>query len=78
MKKLALILLLILGSVCTVAAQSMSFLVGQQKRKFILYLPKGYKATKTYPLVYNFHGGGMTAAEQMFYSGTVRQISMTL
>lgn len=69
MKKVTLVLFFFFGSIWTVAAQSMSFLVGQQKRKYILYLPKGYKATKTYPLVYNFHGGGMTAAEQMFYSG---------
>jgi len=69
MKKIILVLFVILGSVRTVAAQSTSFLFGQQKRKYILYLPKGYRATKTYPLVYNFHGGGMTAAEQMFYSG---------
>ncbi len=69
MKKITLILLVTLGSVLTIAAQSTSFLFGQQKRKYILYLPKGYEPTKTYPLVYNFHGGGMTATEQMFYSG---------
>jgi polyhydroxybutyrate depolymerase len=72
MKKITLVLLVLLGSVWTLAAQSTSFFFGQQKRKYILYLPKGYKSTKTYPLVYNFHGSGMTAVEQMFYSGMNR------
>jgi polyhydroxybutyrate depolymerase len=69
MRKFTLILSIIILSVWTAAAQSKSFLYGQQKRKYILYLPKDYESTKTYPLVYNFHGGGMTATEQMFYSG---------
>jgi polyhydroxybutyrate depolymerase len=64
-----LILSIILVSAGAVIAQSKSILIGQQKRKYVLYLPKDYKSTKTYPLVYNFHGGGMTAIEQMFYSG---------
>jgi polyhydroxybutyrate depolymerase len=68
MKKIILGLLLLLGSAWTLAAQSTSFVFEKQKRKYILYLPKGYQARKTYPLVYNFHGGGMTATEQMFYT----------
>jgi polyhydroxybutyrate depolymerase len=68
MKKVTLILLIILVSVAAASAQSKSILIGQQKRKYVLYLPKDYRSTKTYPLVYNFHGGGMTATEQMFYS----------
>jgi polyhydroxybutyrate depolymerase len=68
MRKSILILSTFLAIVGAVSAQSKSIVFGQQKRKYVLYLPKGYKSTKTYPLVYNFHGGGMTAPEQMFYS----------
>jgi polyhydroxybutyrate depolymerase len=68
MRKFTHILSIILVSVGAVSAQSKSILFGQQKRKYVLYLPKDYKSTKTYPLIYNFHGGGMTATEQMFYS----------
>lgn len=40
------------------------------KRKYIVYIPKGYEsaASRRYPVVFNFHGGGMTPAEQMLYT----------
>lgn len=38
------------------------------KRKYILYTPQNYDSAKTYPVVFNFHGGGMTPAEQMLYT----------
>lgn len=40
------------------------------KRKYIIYTPKGYETAtgKKYPVVFNFHGSGMTPAEHMLYT----------
>ncbi|RSZ57608.1 hypothetical protein HF313_27275 [Massilia atriviolacea] len=40
------------------------------KRKFIVYTPTSYAANpqQQYPLVINYHGGGMTMREQMLYT----------
>nr|WP_183443748.1 PHB depolymerase family esterase [Pseudoduganella violacea] len=40
------------------------------KRKYIVYTPAAYAAApeRQFPLVLNFAGGGMTAAEQMLYT----------
>jgi polyhydroxybutyrate depolymerase len=40
------------------------------KRKYLIYFPASYHANSTtdFPLVFNFHGGGMTVAEQMLYT----------
>lgn len=35
----------------------------------ILYLPSSYTASQSYPLVFNLHGHGSNANEQMLYSG---------
>ncbi|NQX40984.1 polyhydroxybutyrate depolymerase [Pedobacter steynii] len=69
MKKMILLAFIAMVTLSTVSAQMQSFKFKQAKRKYIVYLPKTYDAKKTYPLLYNFHGGGMTATEQMFYSG---------
>lgn len=69
MKKMILLAFIAIVTLSTVSAQMQSFKFKQAKRKYIVYLPKHYDAKKTYPLLYNFHGGGMTATEQMFYSG---------
>jgi polyhydroxybutyrate depolymerase len=69
MKKMILMAFIALMTLSTATAQMQSFKFKQNKRKYIVYLPKAYDAKKTYPLLYNFHGGGMTATEQMFYSG---------
>ena len=66
-KKVILFAVILLNSY-TASAQSATIKVEGIKRKYIIYLPKGYQADQTYPLVLNFHGGGMTAAEQMFYT----------
>lgn len=68
MKKLILFAAMLLN-LYTVAAQSGSLKFEGIKRRYIIYLPKSYDPAKTYPLVFNFHGGGMTAAEQMLYTG---------
>ena len=41
-----------------------------EKRKYIIYTPKLYveDSTKSFPVVFNFHGAGMTMAEQMLYT----------
>jgi polyhydroxybutyrate depolymerase len=40
------------------------------KRRFIVYVPASYATNpdRHYPVVLHFHGGGMTAAEQMLYT----------
>lgn len=66
MKNLLTIILLL---VCiSIFAQTKSIQHDGIKRKYIVYTPKGYDAEKRYPVVFNFHGGGMTPAEQMLYT----------
>jgi polyhydroxybutyrate depolymerase len=40
------------------------------KRKYLIYFPSSCHTNSTtdFPLVFNFHGGGMTAAERMLYT----------
>lgn len=40
------------------------------KRRYIVFVPASYATTpeRRYPVVLHFHGGGMTAAEQMLYT----------
>ena len=71
MKKIILFAAIMLN-VCAVSAQLKSLKIEGLKRKYIVYLPHSYKPDRTYPLVFNFHGGGMTAAEQMLYTGMNR------
>lgn len=60
-------LTLILGS-SNVFAQVDSFKFGSVFRSFIIHLPTGYKATKSYPLVLSFHGLNSNAKQQEGYS----------
>lgn len=62
----AIILFLIINVACY--SQQRQIKVNDQKRSFITYAPKSIDSTKTTPLVFNFHGGGMSALEQMFYT----------
>ncbi len=55
-----------------VFGQTKSILVNGVNRKYIIYTPKNYSVDKSYPVVFNFHGGGMTPAEQMLYTGMNR------
>ena len=66
MKYLLTIILVLIQ--ISVTAQTKSILHNEIKRKYIIYTPKNYDAQKNYPIVFNFHGGGMTAAEQMLYT----------
>lgn len=51
-------------------AQTKSLQHKDTKRRYIVYTPKNYDPAsgKTYPVIFNFHGGGMTPAEQMLYT----------
>lgn len=51
-------------------AQVKSLVYKEEKRRYLVYTPASYGAQpqKTFPLVFNFHGSGMTMAEQMLYT----------
>lgn len=65
-----LITAVLLATAITVSAQVKSFQFEGAKRKYLLYLPASYQSntSQSFPLVFNFHGGGMTVAEQMLYT----------
>ncbi len=64
------IIAVLLLTAITVSAQIKSFQFEGVKRKYLVYLPASYQsnANQSYPLVFNFHGGGMSVAEQMLYT----------
>lgn len=67
----SLILLMIFLCVSTNAAAQEQRLVHQDvKRKYIVYTPPSYTSQpqQQFPLVINYHGGGMTMREQMLYT----------
>ena len=51
-------------------AQVKSLVHKEEKRRYLVYTPASYdrQPQKTYPVVFNFHGSGMTMAEQMLYT----------
>ena len=51
-------------------AQVKSLVHKDEKRRYLVYTPASYASgpQKTFPLVFNFHGGGMSMAEQMLYT----------
>lgn len=51
-------------------AQVKSIVHKEEKRRYIVYTPASYAThpDKAFPVVFNFHGGGMTMAEQMLYT----------
>jgi len=66
-----LISLIILACVSAPAlAQVKSLQHKEEKRRYIVYTPAAYSAQpqKAFPVVFNFHGGGMSMAEQMLYT----------
>jgi len=67
-----LIALLVLASACNTALAQLSSLVHkEEKRRYIVYTPPSYESDpqRAWPVVFNFHGGGMSMAEQMLYTG---------
>lgn len=67
MKKILTTFILAIIS-CSISAQTKYIQYKDIKRKYIVYAPKNYNSEKSYPVIFNFHGGGMTAAEQMLYT----------
>lgn len=66
-----LIALFVLSCTCSSAFAQVGKLVHKdEKRKYIVYTPASYEkdGAHAYPVVFNFHGGGMSMAEQMLYS----------
>ena len=66
-----LIALIALSCACNTAlAQAGKLVHKEEKRKYIVYTPASYhsEAQQSYPVVFNFHGGGMSMTEQMLYS----------
>jgi polyhydroxybutyrate depolymerase len=51
-------------------AQVKSLVYKEEKRRYLIYTPASYgeQPLKAFPLVFNFHGSGMTMAEQMLYT----------
>lgn len=69
MRTLFLLMLMALAS-DSLFAQTKMLVHNEAKRRYIVYTPKGYDPASPngYPVVFNFHGGGMTPAEQMLYT----------
>ncbi|MES2652874.1 MAG: PHB depolymerase family esterase [Bacteroidota bacterium] len=69
MKKIILLAIIILGCLTTSRGQRTRITFEGLKREFIVYTPKNYSSNnKKFPVVFNFHGGGMSHLEQMFYT----------
>jgi len=63
--------LIVLASVALpAAAQVASLTHNDVKRRYLVYTPPSYAsdAQKAFPVVFNFHGSGMSMAEQMLYT----------
>lgn len=67
MKKLILNITLLFSTIMCMA-QTQAIKIDGEMRRFTLYVPKSIDTLKATPLVLNFHGSGMTALEQMFYT----------
>ena len=46
------------------------------EREYLLHIPENYDSSISHPIVFNFHGFGGTATDQM-YSADLRSISDT-
>ena len=68
--KLLISLVLLTCVAVPASAQVQSLLHKEEKRRYIVYTPPSYatQPEKAFPVVMNFHGGGMSMAEQMLYT----------
>ncbi|PVX37162.1 PHB depolymerase family esterase [Janthinobacterium sp. 78] len=68
--KLFISLLVLACTGIPVLAQVTSFVHKDEKRRYIVYTPAAYQSQpqQAFPVVFNFHGGGMSMAEQMLYT----------
>jgi poly(3-hydroxybutyrate) depolymerase len=66
--------LLLLSEPVGVCAQVASLTHDDVRRRYVVYTPASYESSpdRQYAVVLNFHGGGMTMAEQMLYSAMNR------
>ena len=63
--------LLVLACTCIpVLAQVTSLVHKDEKRRYIVYTPAAYQSQpqQAFPVVFNFHGSGMSMAEHMLYT----------
>lgn len=65
-----MILLLLACMALPALAQVKTLLHKNEKRRYIVYVPEAYgkEPHQPYPVVFHFHGGGMSMAEQMLYT----------
>jgi polyhydroxybutyrate depolymerase len=68
--KILISLILLVGMSCPALAQVKSLVHKEEKRRYIVYTPASYDSQpkRAFPVVFNFHGSGMTMAEQMLYT----------
>lgn len=62
------ICLSLLVTICSIPAQTFSFMFDGQNRSYIIHLPTGYTGTQKLPLVLNLHGYTSNAQQQQSYS----------
>ncbi|NNG22812.1 alpha/beta hydrolase family esterase [Telluria aromaticivorans] len=68
--KLPIILAVLACASFPALAQMKSVVHKEEKRRYIVYTPPSYASQpqKAFPVVFNFHGSGMSMAEQMLYT----------
>ncbi len=78
MKNITIILSLLYLPIIGLGQQTIygSIIHDDLEREYILYVPESYEPGTSAPLVYNFHGYGSTAYQQMIY-GDFRKIADT-
>jgi polyhydroxybutyrate depolymerase len=68
--KILISLILLACTAFPALAQVKSLVHKEEKRRYLVYTPASYASQpqKIFPIVFNFHGSGMTMAEQMLYT----------
>lgn len=68
--KILITLVLLVSTALPAFAQVKSLVHKDEKRRYLVYTPPSYDSQpqKAFPVVFNFHGSGMTMAEQMLYT----------
>lgn len=77
--KTIITILILLTTNLTRAQQTLfeSMLDNGVTREYIVYVPETYNATVSTPLLFNFHGFGMSANDQMTWGGDMRAVGDT-
>lgn len=70
MMKILIGILTLVSLAMPAMAQVKSLVYKEEKRRYLVYAPAAYatQPQKAFPVVFNFHGSGMTMAEQMLYT----------